>query len=685
MIGRTGERELLAGLIRSTARGQGAIGVVEGAPGIGKTTLLRAWVEQAREAGLQVRQAVGRELEQGRPFGLMISALDVFGTSADPEQKAAAELLSRPIRDSSSAAFGFDDLRYATVDALAAIVERMALTGPAALVIDDLQWCDASSMIVLDRAFRLTAELPLAVVCASRPHPRSGELAALLRTPEAARAIHVGLGPLDGHAVEELVQSIIGADPGPSVMRQALRCGGDPLFITELITGLAREGMLHRSDRALDLIRDLGSSPPPTISILVLRHLSMLPTTSIDVLLIAAVLGSRFSVRDLAIAASRSASELLRELRHAVDAGLLVEDADDMAFQHDLVRDAIYDDIGPASRRALHRQIAEALATDGAPARKVALHFAAGSEGKDPVAAEWLLRAGRETAPRDPVAAIALLRHAVELADDALAADRIRVTLAQALAAAGQLRDAESLLRSLIDRSPDPAVEAEARAALGEVLHLRALFSAAADELARAARSPTLPETLRARLFAHSLMDRVWSGGPIDTDEANDPRAALAEARRVGDRLAEFYSIMTQERIAQDKGSLREAVRFAREAGRIASAVGPDNEITHHEMPPVAVLIEADLFDEALEILRSAPAWNDDRGGAVQPQRHFQLMRCHLALGEWDGALAEGETGLRLAEESGTVWSIDATRAQLALVAARRDELERAETLLRAI
>ena len=684
-IGRAAERERLAALVQSTTRGHGAIGIVEGAPGIGKTTLLRAWVEQARVAGLQTRAAVGRELEQGRPFGVMISALDIFGSSADAELQAAAELLSRPVRDSSAAASGFDDLRYATVDALAAIVERMALAGPAALVIDDLQWCDASSMIVLDRAFRLTGELPLAVLCASRPHPRSDELAALLRTPEAARAIHVVLGPLDGHAVEELVQSIIGAEPGPSMMRQALRCGGDPLFITELITGLAREGMLHRSDRGLDLIRDLGSSPPPTISMLVLRHLSMLPRTSADVLLIAAVLGSRFSVRDLAIAASRSASELLRELRHAVDTGLLVEDANGMAFQHDLVRDAIYDDIGPASRRALHRQIAEALAKDGAPAGKVALHFAAASEGKDPVAAEWLLRAGRETASRDPVAAIFFLRRAVELTDDALAADRTRITLAQALAAAGRLRDAESLLRSLIDGSPDPAVEAEARAAFGEVLHLLALFSAAADELARAAQSPALPETLRARLFTHSLMDRVWSGGPIDTGEADGPRAALAEARRVGDRLAEFYAIMAQAGIAQGKGSLREAVRLAREAGRIASAVGPDDETTHHEMPPVSVLIEADLFDEALETLRSTPAWNDDRGGAVRPQRHFQQMRCHLALGEWDEALAEGESGLRLAEDSGTIWSVDATRAQLALVSARRDELGRAETLLGAI
>ena len=681
-IGRAAEWELLAASIPRTVAGQGAIAVVEGPPGIGKTTLLRQWVEQARAAGLRVHQAVGRELERERPFGVMISALDVFTASPDPERQAAAELISRPIRDGSAVDAGFADLRYAVVDALAVLIERAALSGPTALVIDDLQWCDASSLVVLDRAFRLTGEIPLMVLCACRPRPRSAELAALLRAPEATRATHIVLGPLGRQAVEELVETVIGAAPGPSLIQQATRCGGNPLFIVELIMGLARERMLHPTSSGIDLTRNAGSSPPPTVSMLVLRHLSMLPSATIDVLLIAAALGSPFSVRDLALVTGRRASDLFPELRPALDAGLLVEGGDEIAFQHDLVRDAIYDDIGPAPRRALHRQIGEALATAGGPARRVAQHFAAAAEGKDPVAAEWCLTAGREVAPRDPVGAVGLLRRGLELTDDARAADRIRITLAQSLAAGSQLRDAESLLRSLIARGPELAIEAEARAVLGQVLHLLGSFTAAADELAAAAESPALSARSRSRVFAQSVLDRLWGGGALDEASAHAATRALAEATHTNDRLGRFYALMAQLTIARGRGSLRDAVRLAREAGAIVSAVGPDDEITHYEMPPVAILVDADLFDDALAILSSAPAWNDDRGGAVQPQRHFQQMRCHMALGDWDNAIAEGETGLALARISGTGWNIESVRGQLALLLARRDELERATALL---
>ena len=65
--------------------------------------------------------------------------------------------------------------------------------------------------------------------------------------------------------------------------------------------------------------------------------------------------------------------------------------------------------------------------------------------------------------------------------------------------------------------------------------------------------SPALPDALRARLFAHSVMDRVWSGAPLDVSEGDATRA-LAEARRVDDQLAEFYSVMAQQRIAAERG-----------------------------------------------------------------------------------------------------------------------------------
>ncbi len=175
-------------------------------------------------------------------------------------------------------------------------------------------------------------------------------------------------------------------------------------------------------------------------------------------------------------------------------------------------------------------------------------------------------------------------------------------------------------------------------------------------------------------------MDRTWSG-ETDTAEA-DAREALELGRRLGDRLTEFYAVMSEASIAHLQGWLTQAMDLSVDAGRIVTAVSADDEITHYEMPPVGHLINADRFEEAEMLLSSAPAWCEERGGAVQPMRHYQQMRSYLFRGAWDDAIVEGESALVLAQDSGTTWMTDSANALLALIAARRDELPRAESYL---
>ena len=456
-----------------------------------------------------------------------------------------------------------------------------------------------------------------------------------------------------------------------------MRCGGNPLFVTELVESLGREGLLQRTAGGVELTAEAGSGAPPGLSMLVLRHLSILPTETIDLIRTAAVLGSIFSVGDLSLVTARRTTDLLVLLRPALNAGLLVGADAGLAFQHDLVRDAIYEDLNASAKRALHRQVGDALAAASAPARQIAVHFAAAATAGDQNAAAWLLRAGRDAAPRDPVAAVSLLEKALATAGPASDLyQTIQLTLGQALAAAARLSDAEEALRWLIARTDEPATGAEGRAALGQVLHLQGRFREAAVELAAAATSPHLGPAARARLFAHSVLDRVWGG---DLEKADtDARGALEAGERVGDRLTQFYAVHTLANLNRAHGRLSRAVDLSLEAGRIVTAVSSDDEITHYEMPPVSYLIDADRFDEAEVILTSAPAWCEERGGAVQPMRHHQLMRCHLFRGAWDSAIVEGETALLLARESGTTWMVDSTKALLTLMLARQDRPARA-------
>jgi DNA-binding CsgD family transcriptional regulator len=681
-FGRSSEQGVALQLLERAVRSEGGILILEGEPGVGKTHLLRWWRDAAEQAGLNVMAASGRELEQDRPFGLLIDALELSPDSTDPQRAAAGRLMAAPTEALDAGIFGgFQDRRYIAVEAVTGLIERLASAAPLALILDDLQWSDASTIVTLGRVLGLSATLPIVVLCGLRPLPRSEGLRALLRAPGTERAARVFLGPLPDLSVGELVAHLAGARPGPRIMGQALRCGGNPLFVTALIESLHREQMLQRTAEGVDLSGEAASGPPPGLSMLVLRHLSMLPAETIDLIRTATVLGSTFSVGDLSLVTGRRATDLLALLGPALGAGLLVGVDGGLAFQHDLVRDAVYDDLDESLKRALHREAGISLAAAFAPTRQIAFHFAAGAAAGDQNAAAWLLRAGGEAAVRDPVAAVNLLEKAVAIAGPASELDQtIHLTLGQALAAAGRLSDAEEILRSLAARSDDPSTAAEARAALGQVLHLQARFREGAVELAAAAASPKLPPALRARLLAHSIMDRAWSGDRENVDV--EAQAALEAGKRIGDRLTRFYAVMALIDVTRAHGWLSRAMELTLEAGRIVTAISSDDEITHYEMPPVGSLIDGDRLDEAESILTSAPAWCEERGGAVQPMRHHRLMRCHLLRGDWDSAVVEGETALLLARESGTTWGVDSTKALLSLMLARQDKLARALSYL---
>jgi predicted ATPase len=94
---------------------------------------------------------------------------------------------------------------------------------------------------------------------------------------------------------------------------------------------------------------------------------------------IAAVLGDRFSLVDLATVSGGRAVDLVEQLTPAVRARLLIEDGNALVFRHELVHDAIYQDIPAAGRLAMHREAARVLAGAGAPPAEVAAHVLRGS------------------------------------------------------------------------------------------------------------------------------------------------------------------------------------------------------------------------------------------------------------------------------------------------------------------
>jgi hypothetical protein len=217
-------------------------------------------------------------------------------------------------------------------------------------------------------------------------------------------------------------------------------------------------------------------------------------------------LGSAFSLVDLATVADRTALGLATALTEAIRTGVLRDDGAHLRFRHDLIRDAIYEDLPGSVRQALHHEAGQRLAHAHAPALLVAEHLARGAGAADAEAVTWLTRAAREAAATSPDVAADLLERAIGLMDPAHPGrDRLLAEQASSLMWAGRITAAKEMCRTLLERTHTREAEGPARLCLGYALVAQSQQRDALPELERAAKSPALTDAERAGA-------RAWAG-----------------------------------------------------------------------------------------------------------------------------------------------------------------------------
>lgn len=375
--GREAEIAILGEALDRAASGQPAAVLIEGEAGIGKTRLLAEALADARGRGMQVAVGRAEEFEQTRPFGLVAGAFDCSRSSPDPRRAAIAGLLASGGDQGQGPVTVTSDpgLRFRAVDAFADLAEELALSGPLVIGVDDLQWADPSSLLTLAALSRRLAFMPVVLLGCARPSPRVAELDRLMAVVEAAGARRLALGGLADDAVWKLVSEAVTAEPGPGLMAEMSGAAGNPLFVTELLAALAQEGAITTAGGRAEVAK---TALPPTLRLTIVRRLSFLPDDTLQVLRASSILGSSFTVTDLATVTGRSALELAEALARAAATHVIEDDGAHLRFRHDLIRDAIYDDLPLSVRRALHREAGRRLAHAHAPALQVAEHLARG-------------------------------------------------------------------------------------------------------------------------------------------------------------------------------------------------------------------------------------------------------------------------------------------------------------------
>src|SRR6188472_2104700 len=325
--GRKAETAVLAEAIDRAAAGRLAVVLIDGEAGIGKTLLLQDALEKARCRGLQVAAGRAAELEQARPFGLVAGMFGCTRSAPDPRRAAIGELLARgdggdrgPVTVTSD-----PGLQFRVVDAFADLAEELALDGPLVIGADDLHWADPSSLVTLGALAARLDGLPAAIIGCFRPAPAVTGLERLASGLEAAGGRHLSLRELDGRAVAELVTDAVGAAPGRRLQAGISGAAGNPLFVTELLGALAREQMITIADGQAE-VADSTSTLPPTLRLTILRRISFPAEGTLQALRFASVLGTGFTLTDLAEVTGRSAADLSMKLAEPLRARVLEDD-----------------------------------------------------------------------------------------------------------------------------------------------------------------------------------------------------------------------------------------------------------------------------------------------------------------------------------------------------------------------
>ncbi|HEY1344746.1 MAG TPA: ATP-binding protein, partial [Streptosporangiaceae bacterium] len=233
LIGRDSDLAMLAGLVTEVAAGRGSSVLIEGEPGVGKSTLVRAALVAAADAGCQVFWGAGDELGQALPLLPLLEALRVRELSTDSRRNTIIRLLRGEVASDPSA-----DVSAALAEQLLALIAEQCAARPTILVIDDLQWADQASITLWGRLARSVRQLPLLLVGMMRPVPQRDDLLALRRAVgDDARLQLTGLTEA---AVAELVAALAGGEPDGNLLRLARGAAGNPLYLTELVAALGR-------------------------------------------------------------------------------------------------------------------------------------------------------------------------------------------------------------------------------------------------------------------------------------------------------------------------------------------------------------------------------------------------------------------------------------------------------------
>jgi len=678
LVGRDEQMAALDAALLSVRQGVPSAVLLGGEAGVGKSRLIAEFGAAAGAAGARV--LIGGCLElgtDGLPYAPFTAVLRDLVHELGGDAVAAmlpgrtTRGLARLLPELGDPDEGGDPgaARARLFEEVLSVLEHLSTGTPVVLVIEDAHWADRSSRDLLTFLIgnqRAINRLAIIVTFRSdelhRTHPLRPLLAALDRIDWVER---VELPRLSRHDTGELAVRILGREPAEG-LAEALyrRSEGNPLFAETL---LCCDG-------------ELSPALPESLRDLLIGSVRRLPEDTQEVLRVASAGGAATGHALLTAVSGLDEGALTRALRPAVLANVLRAQGDGYSFRHELIREAVHDDLLPGEHGRLHSRFAEAIDGDpalvppGRAAVEMAHHWYSAHNSEWALIAAWqaAAQAGRAVAAAERLSLLARVLGLWDQVPDAatqIGADHARVLEEATCAAhdAGEFERGIALATSAL-KELDPAAE-PARAArlledrshflmrLGHPNYMQDLHDALAyvpGDVAPVTRINILLFLARCAV----------------TDERSCADEALALARRIGDEVCEANALLTLAMFHADPGqqaaSDSDPIRLISQARAMGERRGADDVRLKAGINASHLLEGAGEHELAIEAARAATA-------SVDAQRRSRFSGSLLAinqaeplfaLGRWDEAVKVTDRALDLYHGPGPLH-----RALLQLVA----------------
>lgn len=671
------ERDHEMGLVRAGLRrargGDGALIMLEGVRGAGKTHLLTASRQEAESDGFQVLQARGNEFEQGFPWAVVRQLFEHAlgagrrGDRSDPlagPASLAATIFDYADPERLGGALRDDAELYRTLHGLHWLCRNLSSAAPVLLLLDDAHHADIPSLRFVNYLVNRLEGSGVLLVLTSTPGTTSTSKSTsssapaapgqaqelLLSVGRAPVARHAALAPLGQDAVRQTITARLGRTPHDDVTAACLTSSaGNPRHLGEILDEMEHQGITPEQPAAPAVAR----LAPARLTKEILSQLERLPAGAEALAGAVAVLEQDAEPRHCADVAELDQTATMLAASALRDADIFGAGSP-YTFQRSLVRQVLYAQMSSDARSNAHHRAARCLHSTGSALPVVAAHLCRTEPGGDlwtvrtlrAAALDALRRSEPEKATRylrralvDPAAegdprileqlgsaelrarqpsAVEHLREALHRARDPLARERLRLELALALAASARSEDALALLRPADASGRSQSTARRVAAVLGRVTPGQRA-PGRSDLLVTRAHASV--EAL-ARGFSRGRVLRLATGALAQGDSGGREDGELNGTMLTAWVLAQCDATEPAE------AALRDAVRGARDAGQALTAEAAESLLAQ-------VLLDTGRLGEAEETARRLLS-RQERGSlmtACVPLSAAVLIHCLVERG----------------------------------------------------